>query len=124
MVHRLSGGVVPVRELTEMDPGQRLLLNTMTAAMIGFAACARAQPAPSVVAPTVATSLGAAAAEESAQHAVAQAQINDAVRDLERATLQWDFTSNASELALLQHAHDQLSAAASQLQEPSAGQHG
>ena len=98
-----------------MEPNRSLLMIVPTAVMFGIAAYAHAQTAPTVVAPRAATSLDAVAAEESAHKAVAQALIQDAVRDLERATLQRDFTSNASELALLQHARERLSAAASQL---------
>lgn len=99
-----------------MDPSRRQIVNMLTAATIGFATCACAQPAPTAIVPTAAAGPGAAAAGESLQHPVAQAQINDAVGDLERATLERDFGSTASELALLQDAHDRLSAAARQLQ--------
>jgi len=98
-----------------MDPSRRSFVNTLTAAMIGFAACAHAQPARTAVEPAVAINLGTAAPEQSARHAAAQAQIDDAVGALEQATLQRDFTSNARELVLLQRAHDRLSAAAKQL---------
>jgi len=98
-----------------MDPSPRILVSCLTTAMMGLAACVCAQPAPTVVAPTVAGVVDAAIAEKPNRDTVAQSGINDAVRDLERATLQWDFSNDASKLALLQHAHDQLSAAASRL---------
>ncbi len=98
-----------------MDPSRRSFVNTLTAAMIGFAAYAHAQPARTEVVPAVAINLDTAAGERSARHVVAQAQIDDAVGALEQATLQRDFTSNAGELALLQRAHDRLSAAAKHL---------
>jgi hypothetical protein len=98
-----------------MDPSRRLLVNTLTATMIGFAACAHAQPAVTEVVPAVVINLDTAAAERSVRHAMAQAQIDDAVGALEQATLQRDFASNARELGLLQRAHDRLSAAAKQL---------
>jgi len=95
-----------------MDPSRRLL---MIAAMSGIAACAHAQPAPTVIEPTLSAIVDAGAAEHSARDAIAQSQITDAVRDLEQAALQSDFSSNARELALLQNAHERLSAAAKQL---------
>jgi hypothetical protein len=99
-------------ERGEVDPSRRLL---MVAAMLGMAAGAHAQPVPTVIEPTVSSIVEAAAAEQSAREGVAQSQIADAVRDLERAALQSDFSSNAHELAFLRHAHEQLRAAAKQL---------
>jgi hypothetical protein len=95
-----------------MDPSWRLL---MVVSMFGMAAGAHAQPAPIVIEPMVYSLVEAAAAEQFAREAVAQSQIVDAVRDLERAALQSDFSSNAREMAFLQHAHEQLRAAAKQL---------
>jgi hypothetical protein len=95
-----------------MDPGWRLLT---IAAMLGIAVSAYAQPAPTIIEPEVSASADAAAAEQSSRTAVAQSQIANAVRDLERAALQSDFSSNPRELAFLQHAQQQLRAAAKQL---------
>jgi len=87
----------------------------MVGAMFGIAAGAHGQPAPAVIEPTLSSIVKSAAAEQSAREAVAQSQIADAVRYLERAALQSEFSSNARELAFLQHAHEQLRAAAKQL---------
>jgi hypothetical protein len=48
----------------------------------------------------------------SAQRGPGQAQIDEAVRCLNQAALQWDFASNADVLALLRRAQDRLVAAA------------
>jgi hypothetical protein len=95
-----------------MDPSWSLL---MVVSMFGMAVGAYAQPAPIVIEPTVFPIAKAAAAEQSAREAVAQTQIADAVRDLERAALQSDFSSNARELSFLRQAREQLRAAARQL---------
>jgi hypothetical protein len=105
-------GTEPMSKRGEMDPSWRSL---MVVSMFGMAAGAQAQPAPIIIEPTVSSLMEAAAAEQLAREVVAQSQIADAVRDLEQAALQSDFSSNARELAFLQHAHEQLRAAAKQL---------
>ena len=72
---------------------------------IGLTEAAHAVPvSPSPSAPVV----------PSFQREPGQAQIDQAVRCLKQATLQWDFASNADVLALLRKARDHLVAAAKQ----------
>jgi hypothetical protein len=95
-----------------MNPSRRLLTIT---AIFGIAASAHAQAPSTIIAPTVSATVVAAAAEQTAREAVAQSQIADAARSLERAALQSEFSSNARELTFLRRAQEQLAAAASQL---------
>lgn len=98
-----------------MDPNRKFAVIVMTAALFGFAANVHANP-PSAATPQAGAGiLGIAALIQADRRSIAQAQISDAVRDLEQAALQWDFASNARELALLQQAHEDLAAAAKQL---------
>jgi hypothetical protein len=94
-----------------LDASRRFVV----AAMFGIAAVAHAQLVPTVIEPTVTSIADAAALEQAARKDFAQSQIADAVRNLERAALQSDFSSNARELEFLKHAHEQLHAAAEQL---------
>ncbi len=98
-----------------MDSNRSVLLIALTATLFGFAGCAHAHVMPASSSSKAVGSLSAGSVDPSVRAEAAQAQISAAVRDLEQATLQWDFSSNASELALLQQAHDQLAAAARHL---------
>jgi hypothetical protein len=104
-----------LRELNKMGTKRNVVLIALTATLFGFAACAHAHVMQTSTVSTAAVSLTAGSADPSVRLGAAQAQISAAVRALEQATLQWDFSSNASELALLQQAREDLGAAAKQL---------
>jgi hypothetical protein len=102
-------------EMNSMDPNRNLLLIAFTAALFGFAASARADVAPAGTVRADAGISGLAQLIQADGRSIVQAQISDAMRDLEQACLQRDFASNARELALLQWAREDLVAAARQL---------
>jgi hypothetical protein len=87
-----------------MQPGRNRLKLTLIAALLSGLVLADAARAAVGAAPV----LGAPAD-------LAQARITDAVSALEQAALQADLASDAREAALLQRAHDDLSAARDQL---------
>jgi len=93
-----------------MDPNRKLFLIALTTALFGLAA-AHANAASEGLARAGAGIAGVSRDVQADRCTIAQAQVTDAVRDLEQAALQWDFASNARELALLQWAHEDLAAA-------------
>ena len=98
-----------------MGAKRSVVLIALTATLFGFAACADAHTVQTAIASAPAASPTAVSCDPSLRPAAAQEKISAAVRALEQATLQWDFSSNASELGLLQQARDDLVAAAKQL---------
>jgi hypothetical protein len=101
--------------VNQMASSPRLLLIVVTGLLFGPAPGAHANPPSAGASQADASIASIAHLIQADRHAIVQAQISDAVRDLEQACLQRDFASNARELALLQWAREDLVAAAKQL---------
>jgi len=89
-----------------MQPGRNRLVFALISALLAWPVCAEVARVQDVESAPVPGAEGGDGAQDS---------IADAVRALEQAALQADFASDAREIALLQRAHDDLSAAASRL---------
>jgi hypothetical protein len=96
-----------------MDPNRKLLLIALTAALFACAGCAHAKLASATA--DAGAGVGLARPIQADRRSNVRARITDAVRHLEQACLQRDFSSNSRELALLQWAHEDLAAAANEL---------
>jgi len=98
-----------------MDEQQKaFLLLALIIAIMFYAGRAHADVAGPAMLPSAAAAAVAGDDQSSKQH-VAMHEIRSAARRLEQATLQWDFTSNSQEFALLRSAHDQLASAIKKL---------
>ncbi|SPE27037.1 exported hypothetical protein [Burkholderiales bacterium] len=94
-----------------MDDQQKtFLLLALIIAILFYAGGTHAEAAVPVMDPGAATAL-VASEDQSSKKQAAMHEIGSAARRLEQATLQWDFSSNSQELALLQSAHDRLASA-------------
>ncbi len=98
-----------------MDANRRFGPIVMTAALFCLAAVAHANPALTETSQAGTGIRGIAQVIQADRRRIAQAQIDDAVRELKQAAMQADFASNERELSLLQEAHENLLAAAGQL---------
>ncbi len=92
------------------DQDKTILLLALIIAIVFYAGQAHAQTTGPAMPPSSA-SAQVTAADANANELAAMHEIHAAARRLERAALQWDFSSNAEELALLQSAHDWLAPA-------------
>ncbi len=105
-------------ERVNMDPerGSFILVFALAAALIGIHAHAHAQSKLAAVEAMPGIDLAIPSIETAGPPAAVPAPIEDAVRDLEQAALQSDFSSTERQLTLLQRARDTLRAVVKRLQ--------